>query len=52
MTKIALYVLTKARQPSTRAGIAAVAQSIGNAGGLTKAAIPVVLAGLGAILAN
>lgn len=52
MAKIALYLRTKMRQPSTWAGIAAIAQSIGNAGGLTTAAIPVVLAGLGAVLAN
>lgn len=46
------YVALKLKQPSTWAGVATIAKTIESAGGLTPMAVPLVLAGIGAILAN
>lgn len=45
------WILNKMKQPSTYAGIATVCTAVAQAGSF-KAAIPLILAGLGSIIAN
>lgn len=45
-------VLTRLRQPSTWAGLAAMCTGVAQAGGLTIAALPVLFAGLAAVLVD